>query len=368
MKSAFVHYFGQSAAVTLFALIVGYCIGGIEAVFTVLILGVLETSLSFDNAVVNATKLKNMNERGRKWFLRWGMLIAVFGMRLVFPIAIVAIIAGLGPIAVVNMAIRHPADYAAILASSHHQVAAFGGAFLFMVFLKFMTDAEKESHWLSWLEAPLSKIGKMDTIQVGITAILVLVASLGLPTAERLGFVEAGIIGLVLYILVDGLGGLLEEYDEAHDTAGKKILDQTLRAAIPGLLYLEVLDASMSFDGVIGAFALSSNIFIIMLGLGIGAMFVRSLTILLVEKDTLAEFRYLEHGAFWAIGALATIMFLSVQFDVPEWVTGLIGAASIGAALVSSILANRRDPATGEVEVEVAEATGKVLKVSASDL
>jgi hypothetical protein len=107
-------------------------------------------------------------------------------------------------------------------------------------------------------------------------------------------------------------------------------------------LYLEVLDASFSFDGVVGAFAITNNLFIIMIGLGIGAMFVRSLTIMLVEKGTLSEFRYLEHGAFYAIGILAIIMFANTIFHIPEVITGLIGAAFIGLSLWSSIRYNQK--------------------------
>lgn len=342
--SAFFKFYRNSLVITVLALIAGYALAGVQGVLTVALLGVLEISLSFDNAVVNAKKLTAMNDRGRQWFLLWGWLIAVVGMRLIIPLAIVAIIGGLGPIEVTTLAIKHPDQYAAILASSHHQVAAFGGAFLMMVFLNFMCDNEKDSHWLGWLEAPLAKIGKLDMIQSVVTLAVVLIASMGLPVAERMGFVEAGVIGWIVYALVEGLGGLLEEYDESHDTNTKQLLKQSLRAAIPGLLYLEVLDASMSFDGVIGAFALSDNIFIIMAGLGVGAIFVRSMTVQLVEAGTLATFRYLENGAFWAIGALATIMMLSVKVDVPEAVTGLIGAAAIGAALWSSIRANRLGP------------------------
>ena len=102
-----------------------------------------------------------------------------------------------------------------------------------------------------------------------------------------------------------------------------------------------MLDASFSFDGVIGAFALSNNLFVIAIGLGIGAMFVRSLTLLLVERGTLTEYRYLEHGAFWAILSLAAIMFLETVRHVPEGVTGLIGAAFLGVAFWSSLRHNR---------------------------
>lgn len=367
--NTFIKYFGVSTIATFCAVVVSYVfLGGVSGASITLLLGVLETSLSFDNAVVNATKLADMNARGRKWFLSWGILIAVFGMRLIFPIVIVAIIGGLAPWTVVDMAITRPAEYAAILTSSHHLVAGFGGAFLFMVFLKFMFDEEKDTHWLGWLEAPLAKAGSIDMAQSLVTiALIVITAYTLIPATEQVAFMVSGLAGWGSYVLVEGLGNKLEAYDESHASQTKAVLNTTLRAALPALLYLEVLDASMSFDGVIGAFALSTNIFVIMLGLGIGALFVRSMTVLLVDKGTLAEFRYLEHGAFWAIGALAATMFLGTHYHLPEWFIGSIGALAIGAALVSSIRANRQD-AQGEASVEVGLPSGQVVEVKDSDL
>jgi len=107
---------------------------------------------------------------------------------------------------------------------------------------------------------------------------------------------------------------------------------------VPLQQYLEVLDASFSFDGVIGAFAITSDVVIIMLGLAIGAMFVRSMTIYLVEKGTLDAYVYLEHGAHYAIGALALIMLASgTGLHIPEVITGLVGVAFIVWAVISSI-------------------------------
>ena len=117
-------------------------------------------------------------------------------------------------------------------------------------------------------------------------------------------------------------------------------------------LYLEVLDASFSFDGVIGAFAISSNLFVIAAGLGIGALYIRSLTVYLVKKGTLSEYIYLEHGAHWAIGALAVTMLIGVSRQIPEVVSGLTGAILILASVLSSIIRNRRAglPAGGAAE------------------
>ena len=123
------------------------------------------------------------------------------------------------------------------------------------------------------------------------------------------------------------------------------------KAGFGAFLYLEVLDASFSFDGVIGAFALTNNLIIIAIGLGIGAMFVRSMTVYLVRKGTMSEYRYLEHGAFYAIVALAVIMYINTFSHIPEVITGLIGAVLIGLAFWSSVRwnrANKGDVGDGE--------------------
>lgn len=111
------------------------------------------------------------------------------------------------------------------------------------------------------------------------------------PAQESKAFFVAGILGLVTYIVVDGIGTAME--------VGPEQMRDVHRASAASFLYLEVLDASFSFDGVIGAFALTNNLFLIGIGLGAGAMFVRSLTVMLVEEGTLASYRYLEHGAFY---------------------------------------------------------------------
>jgi hypothetical protein len=157
-------------------------------------------------------------------------------------------------------------------------------------------------------------------------------------------FLSAGLLGLVAYVAVQTIGVVTQGGGDAPG-ARAGAAGSGARSGLAAFLYLEVLDASFSFDGVIGAFALSNNLFVIALGLGIGAMFVRSMTVMLVERGTLTHYRYLEHGAFYAIVALAAIMLVSVHVAVPETVTGLIGAAFIGMALLASIRANRHDVA-----------------------
>jgi hypothetical protein len=308
------------------------------ALWIVAVLTVLEVSLSFDNAVVNATVLKDMDEIWQKRFLTWGMAIAVFGMRVAFPLAIVAIAAGIGPFDAVELSLRNPREYERIVSSAHVGIAGFGGAFLCLVGSKFFFDSEKRIHWITAVEAQLARFSHIPSVEIALLLLTMFAISLLLPDGEALTFLVAGMMGIVTFVVVEGFSRFLELREEAARARGI-----TVAAGLGGFLYLNVLDASFSFDGVIGAFALSNNMVIIALGLSVGAMFVRSLTIMLVHKGTLAEYRYLEHGAFWAILALGVIMLLSSHYAIPETVTGLIGAVLIGVSFAWSVLFNRRE-------------------------
>lgn len=303
--------------------------GAIQALFIAFVLSILEVSISFDNAVVNATVLKKMTPLWQHRFITWGMLIAVFGMRLIFPLIVVSVATSISPWAALKLAALSPDEYSKTMLTAHVPVSAFGGAFLMMVALKYFFDTSKEVHWIRQIERPLTKLGKMESIEIGLVAIGLLLMTRSIPEHEKMPFLMAGFFGLITYIIVDGIGGFLSLSDDTEQNIH--------RASAMMFLYLEVLDASFSFDGVIGAFAISNNLFIIAIGLGIGAMFVRSLTIMFVEKDTLTEFRYLEHGAFYAILALSVIMFINTVIEIPEVVTGIIGAAFIGMSLYSSL-------------------------------
>ncbi len=305
----------------------------------IFVLSILEVSLSFDNAVVNAAVLKDMDEVWQKRFLTWGMVIAVFGMRIVFPLAIVAIAAGLGPIDALNLSLNKPAEYEAIVSSAHVGIAGFGGAFLAMVGLSFFFDGEKDVHWIEWIEAKLAIVSNIKAAEIALLLVALYLISRMLPQDEALVFMVSGTLGLVCFIAVEAVSTILEMRDQALAAGGAVV-----RSGLGGFLYLNVLDASFSFDGVIGAFALSNNMIVIALGLSIGAMFVRSMTIHLVRQGTLAEYRYLEHGAFWAIIALGGIMLFSAVMHIPETVTGLIGAVLIGLSLWWSIRHNKRNP------------------------
>ena len=315
----------------------GTIAGAAQVLWIVVVLAVLEISLSFDNAVVNASVLKDMDEVWQRRFLTWGMLIAVFGMRIVFPLGIVAIAAGIGPLDALRLSLNSPEEYERIVSGAHVSIAGFGGAFLAMVGVKFFFDSDKHIHWIGLIEKKLAKFGAVDAFGLSLLLLALWAIAQFLSAEEANTFLTAGILGIVSFVAVEAIGHWLQG-DESE------LASQTARAGLGGFLYLNVLDASFSFDGVIGAFALSNNMLVIALGLSIGAMFVRSLTIVMVKQGTLAEYRYLEHGAFWAILALAAIMLLSARYEIPEAVTGLIGAVMIAGSLAWSVRWKRRHP------------------------
>jgi uncharacterized protein len=344
-----VKQFGFAIGVTVFCLIAAFVNGflrvgptgnaiaaGFSAFLIAGLLGVLELSLSFDNAVVNAGVLRNMNAVWQRRFLTWGILIAVFGMRFIFPIVIVAITSGLGMLEVVREAFGNPEAYSEHLEKAQVPISAFGGVFLMMVFLKYLMDPDKDAHWFEWLEAKLARIGKLDTIQAVIAGVLLLlgVNFLVVPD-ERLSALTAGVIGLMVFLFMDAIGGLFDPNDVATKAGA---------AGLASFMYLEVLDASFSLDGVIGAFAITKDVVIIAAGLTIGAIFVRSITVSMVQNSTLEAYQFLEHGAHYGIGALAIIMLLSMSpsIHIPEIVTGLIGAGFIALAIWTSMRANTK--------------------------
>ncbi|HHW4680872.1 MAG TPA: DUF475 domain-containing protein [Xylella taiwanensis] len=307
-----------------------------EALWLCLVLSVLEVSLSFDNAVINAGILKHMSEFWRKLFLTVGILIAVFGMRLVFPIVIVAVATGMDLIPVMKLALEQPEQYSQVLTDHYPSIAAFGGMFLLLVFLNFLFDKERQLHWLGPIERMLGKLGKAEAMAVIVALACLMGTKLFLPYEVFQEVLFAGLGGILLYLVVDSVDALFKlDGQDAAMGPGK-------RSGVAAFLYLEVLDASFSFDGVIGAFAITRDVVIIMLGLAIGAMFVRSITVYFVHKGTLDEFVFLEHGAHYAIGVLAVIMLVGTVYHVPEVVTGLMGVALIAASLWSSFQYRKR--------------------------
>ena len=339
-------YFLGSYLVTIAGIIGAYLWGehiqagsGFACVFIALVLGILEVSLSFDNAVVNAMKLEKMSHKWRHRFLTWGIIIAVFGMRFLFPILVVSIFAKLSMLEVAKIALTNADKYAYYLHQTHAPIVTFGGMFLIMLFLNYFFNHEKEVHWIKPLENWLCHFDHIRGIEIVISLLMLIATQNFIPTEQKVHVMLAGISGIITYLAIDGFTHYLERHEKIR-------MDKCTQAVgctgLVSFIYLELIDASFSLDGVLGAFALSKDIIIISIGLAIGAMFVRSLTIMLVEKKTLKQFLYLEHGAHWAIGALACLMLVSTVREIPEALTGGIELAFIILALISSILHNKK--------------------------
>lgn len=346
--------FGISLLLTAAALALGYAHGGLNALFLLIALAVLEVSLSFDNAIINAAVLQRMSRFWRQMFLTLGVLVAVFGMRLFFPLVIVWATAGIAPVAAMKLALHPPPhgalefpdgspSYEKLVISAHPQIAAFGGTFLLMLFLDFVLH-DRDIKWLKWIEIPFARIGRLGQVSVMVAAVVLIVVGAGLTHSsdERATVLTAGLLGLVTYLVVNGLSRAFRPSAVETATTGGAVGG----AGLALFVYLELLDAAFSFDGVTGAFAITSDPIVIALGLGlVGSMFVRSITIFLVNQDALDRYVYLEHGAHWAIGALAVIMLFSIEprFQIPEVATASVGVVFIGAALSFSVLRNRRN-------------------------
>jgi hypothetical protein len=339
-----IRHFGGSLLFTAAGLVLGGWYGWeltgtlngmLGIVWICAVLAVLEISLSFDNAAVNASILKDLDPVWQQRFLTWGIAIAVFGMRIVFPLVIVMVAASLGPVEAMKLALNEPTEYQRIVSEAHIGLMGFGGAFLGMVGLKYFFDSDKEVNWINVIERPLAKVADIEAIAIGLVLAGTWATSTMLADDDALTFIIAAIGGLLTYLAVEIVNHLLEP---PTPTTG-----DVAKAGFGAFLYLEVLDASFSFDGVIGAFALTNNLIIIAIGLGIGAMFVRSMTIFLVNKGTMSEYRYLEHGAFYAIIALAVIMYINTFAHIPEVITGLIGVAFILASIWSSLNHRRKN-------------------------
>jgi hypothetical protein len=313
------------AIVTIVAFAAAFIYGGPQALFLVALLAVLETTLSFDNAVINAKVLGNMSPLWQRRFLTWGILFAVFGTRFVLPILIVSVAALLSPFEVTRLAFFDAAAYGEHLKDAHVAISAFGSAFLMLVSLKYFFNEAKTIHWIEAIERRISGWGKIEAIEIAMTLFVMLLCALFVPAEESTALLIAGIVGVVIFVVIEGISHSFSHVHTSVATGGLALF-----------VYLNILDSAFSLDGVVGAFAITTQLPIIIAGLGIGALFVRTFTIALVRAKTLSSLVYLEHGAHWAIFGLALSMLASIFVHVPEAVTGLIGFIFVALSYVSS--------------------------------
>lgn len=332
-----IYWFAAFTTLAIWAL-VGWKMG-IAALFTVLVLTLLETTFSADNAVVNSKVLVTMSPFWQRLFMTVGIFIAVFVVRFALPIIIVALSAGISFHEVINLAMNHPHQYEHELHKAEPVISAFGGTFLLMITLSYFIDYNKKTHWLPFFEKYLGKLGRFDNITVFIMLLTTLGIYATVGAEHHNTIFLASISAMALHI---GLELLSAAMGNAEDKA--KIKHRTGLAAFSAFMYLEILDASFSLDGVIGAFALTSSIVLIIAGLGAGAIWVRAMTVHLVRSNALARYMFLEHGAHWAIGFLGAIMLLKLYHIVlPEFIVGGLGIGFIALAIFwSKHVSNQR--------------------------
>ena len=332
--------FGFSFFLTIAAIIVAWVVLGPEAAWVTIVLIAIEIAFSFDNAVINAKILERLSRFWQQLFLTVGMLIAIVGVRFILPIVIVMITADLSWSQVIDAALNDPEAYGKYLDEAHYSIAAFGGSFLLVLTLFFLFDDAREELWLERIERPLQKIGGSFWLPLVLSGAIVTTLSFFAGGHQR-EVLQAGLFGVILYAVIQGIIVGLGRFEPKE----KKIY--TGWAAFLAFMYLQLLDASFSLDGVLGAFAITNQILLIALGLGVGAIWVRSLTVFLVRRGTLGTYIYLEHGAHYAILVLAVALLASIFITVPEAITGIVGIGVLGSSFYASrqvIKARQKSP------------------------
>lgn len=331
-----VRIYGFSLVVTIAVWTLVGIYSGFSALITVVILTLLEITFSFDNAVINSRILVTLSKFWQTLFLTVGIFLAVFVVRFFVPILIVAITAGLGLGEVLQLALNNPHEYSKHLHHSAHIIDAFGGTFLLLVGASFFIDDDKKRHWLQKIETPLARAGRVKYFTIltmmCMTGVIYILNIPRYASDERNAILLAGIVAITLHVL-------MEFFDKVSSSQQKSTIKHKVgMAAFISFMYLQLLDASFSLDGVIGAFAITSSVVLIAAGLGAGAVWVRSMTVHLVRSGTLTKYAFLEHGAHWAIICLGAIMMSRLYgLELPEWVTGSVGLVCIGLSVFSSV-------------------------------
>ncbi|MBI2411452.1 MAG: DUF475 domain-containing protein [Candidatus Kerfeldbacteria bacterium] len=270
-----------------------------------------ETISSIDNAIINAEVLSTMGKKARRWFLMWGILIAVFLVRGLMPWAIVwATIPSLGPIGALTATFSSDPQVLAAIEKSAPILLIGGGTFLVFLFL----------HWIFLEEKHFGLFGEKFLYRQGVwfyavvSIALATIVWFALHKDPLLAF--GAVVGSTAFFITHG-------FKKNAELREQQLIQQGSMSDISKILYLEVIDATFSIDGVLGAFAFTLSVPLILVGNGIGAIVVRQLTVSNVER--IKKYKYLKNGAMYSILFLGGIMVLhSFGFHIPEWVSPVI--------------------------------------------
>lgn len=283
-----------------------------------------ETITSIDNAIINAEVLTTMSERAKKWFLTWGLLVAVFALRGLLPFAIVwAVNPSMNPIELVSATFSgDPAIHEAIESSA--PILMSGGG-IFLVFLFF--------HWLFLEPKNFGLKGEKFFYTQGVwfyavvSIILAAVVWFALQVDPLMAF--GAVVGSTAFFITHGFK------ENAAKAEEELIKNKTSKSDWSKIFYLEAIDATFSIDGVLGAFAFTLSVPLILIGNGIGAFIVRELTIRNVEN--IKKYAYLKNGAMYSVFFLGIIMIMhAFHYNIPEWVSPLITVGVVGFFFLKS--------------------------------
>lgn len=294
----------------------------ISSIITVIGLLVLEVVQSVDNAIVNAHMLKTMSERARKWFLLWGILTAVFLVRGLLPLLIVWITTpGISLLqATVATFGGDPLARRSMEANSYILLIG-GGMFLLLLYLHWLFLEKKDPYFV-----PDKLVKPHHGIWFFALSAMLLVGVLWLTRERPLAMLAAATGNAVFFILY-GFRQMAEQQEHVIEKPGHSDLSK--------LLFLEILDLSFSIDGIFGAFAFTTNVALILIGNGIGAIVVRELTVKGIDR--VGKYRWLKNGAMTSIGLLGTFMMLeSLGVHLPEWLPTATTVFIVGVAFWAS--------------------------------
>lgn len=279
-------------------------------------LALFETISSIDNAIINAEVLSTMGQKARRWFLMWGLLFAVFMVRGFLPWLIVwGVNPGLGPIGAFTATLSSDPRVVAAVELSAPVLLVGGGVFLIFLFF----------HWLFLEPKDFGLRGEKFFLEQGVwfyavvSILLAIIVWLALPVNPMMGF--SAVAGSTAFFITHGFKQNAEE--------SEKSLMQKHLSDLSKIFYLEIIDATFSIDGVLGAFAFTLSVPLILLGNGLGALVVRQLTVGNIER--IKQYVFLKNGAMYSILFLGLIMILdSFGFRIPEWLSPVITFGVVG--------------------------------------
>lgn len=287
--------------------------------FVVILIGLVlfEVISSLDNAVINADVLRTMSARARRWFLLWGIFIAVFLVRGLLPTLMIWIASpSLGFLGAFSASFSTDPHIIELMEKAKPILLVGGGVYLLLLFLHWLFEEQKEYAFF------LERFIHRQSVWFYTFASLMLLIIAWFTIKESM-LIFSALVGSTAFFITSGFKRSAEEQE-------KKILASTTASDISKLLYLEVLDATFSIDGVIGAFAFTVSVPLILLGNGFGAFVVRYATVR--GASTIKKFRYLKNGAMYSVGTLGLVMILeSFGREVAFWVPPLNTALIIGA-------------------------------------